>query len=122
MMPGTALSAAGTVGNVRNPIVVLLLGYVTCSIYWLIALWSMLGELKAFRGKDDINPILFFIPVLGLIQMWSLPAKVLEAKSMAGVPNPQVVHPILYLLLWPYFFSADLNEVFQSYGSRQLRP
>jgi hypothetical protein len=105
------------IGNVRNPIVVLLLSYV-CFVYAFIAGWSMLNELKNFRGRDDINPILFIIPILNLILVWQLPPKVLEAKQMAGVPNPQVVHPILYLLLWPYFFTADLNEVFQAASSR----
>jgi hypothetical protein len=78
----------------------------------------MLNELKNFRGKDDLNPILFFIPILGIIEMWKLPAKVLEAKQMAGVANAQVPHPILYLLLGIYFLPADLNEVWQAAGGR----
>jgi hypothetical protein len=113
MVMAGASGARGPVGKVRNPIMVLVLGYI-CFVYLFIAYWSMLNELKAFRGKDDITPILFFIPVLGWILMWGLPAKMLEAKQMAGVPNPQVVHPILYLLLGPYFLPADLNEVFQA--------
>ncbi len=99
----------------RNPIAVLVIGAI-CFLYWLFVLWSTLGELKAFRQKDDINPIMFFIPVLNLLALWGLPAKVLEAKQMAGVPNATVGHPILYLLLWPYFFVADLNEIWQAAG------
>jgi hypothetical protein len=105
----------GPVGNVRNPIVVLLLGYV-CFIYLFFVLWSTLNELKAFRNRDDISPIMFFLPIIGLLEMWKLPGKVLEAKQMAGVPNPQVPHPVLYLFLWPYFFVADLNEIWQAAG------
>jgi hypothetical protein len=108
-----APGARGPVGTVRNPIMVLVLSMV-CFVYAIIAMWSMLNELKAFRGKDDINPIFMFIPILNIILIWGLPAKVLEAKQMAGVPNAQVVHPILYLLLGTYFFPADLNEVFQA--------
>lgn len=96
----------------------LLLAYVTCGLYGLISLWSMAGELKAFRQRDDISPILFLIPIIQLIELWKLPAKVLEAKHMAGVHNPQVVHPILYILLYPYFFTSDLNEVWQAAGGR----
>ncbi len=99
---------------------VLLLGYVTCQIYSFIQLWGMSKELNAFRQKNDINPIFFVIPILGIIELWKLPAKVLEAKRLANVPNPQVPHPVLYLLLWPYFLTADLNEVWQSASRRSL--
>ena len=76
----------------------------------------MVNELKAFRQKDDINPIMLFIPIMNLLMIWGLPEKMLEAKRMAGVPNPSVPHPILYLLLGLYFMPADLNEVFQAAG------
>lgn len=105
-------------GQTRNPIMVLVIGSI-CFIYAIIQMWGMLNELKAFRGKDDINPIMMFVPILNIIFFWNLPAKVLEAKQMAGVPNAQVAHPILYLLLGAYFLPADLNEVWQAAGGGQ---
>lgn len=120
MVPAGGYAPAGPhgpVGNIRNPIVVTLLGFV-CFVYLLFVMWSEVNELKAFRRKDDINPILCFVPILNIIMFWNMPEKVLEAKHMAGVPNPQVVHPVLYLLLWPYFFTNDLNEIFQAAGAR----
>lgn len=104
---------------------VVVLTYVTCGIYGLFALLSMLSELKAFRQKNDINPILFLLPVIGILEMIKLPAKVLEAKRMAGVPNAQEPNVILYLFLGLYMLPADLNEIWQvasakqSYGSLQ---
>ncbi len=112
-----ARGAHGPVGNLRNPIVITLLGFV-CFPYLFFVMWSTVNELKAFRQKDDINPILFFVPILNLLQFWQLPEKVLDAKQMVGIPNPQVPHPILYLLLWPFFFTTDLNEIFQAAGAR----
>jgi hypothetical protein len=109
--------ARGPVGKIRNPVMTTVLSML-CFVYALIQVWGMLNELKNFRGKDDLNPILFFIPILGIIEMWKLPAKVLEAKQMAGVANAQVPHPILYLLLGIYFLPADLNEVWQAAGGR----
>ncbi len=88
----------GPIGKIRNPIVTILLSCV-CFVYAIIQLWQMINELKAFRGKDDLNPILFFVPILNYIEMWKLGPKVLEAKQMAGVPNAQVMHPVLYLFL-----------------------
>lgn len=107
-------------GKTRNPIMVLVIGSI-CFIYAIMQFWGMLNELKAYRGKDDINPIFLFIPILNILLLWGLPAKVLEAKQMAGVPNAQVPHPILYLLLAAYFLPADLNEVWQAAGGGQPR-
>jgi hypothetical protein len=119
--PMVATGAGGRpIGQTRNPVMVLVIGMV-CFVYAIIQLWGMLNELKAFRGKDDINPIMMFVPILNLIMFWNLPEKVLEAKQMAGVPNPQVVHPILYLLLNSYFLASDLNEIWQAAGGGQPR-
>jgi hypothetical protein len=108
----------GPVGKERNPVMVLVIGMI-CFVYALIQAWSMLNELKAYRQKDDLNPIFFFIPILGLIEMWKLPEKVLDAKRMAGIPNPQVVHPVGYLFLSLYFLPVDLNEIWQASGGAQ---
>jgi hypothetical protein len=110
--------AHGPIGATRNPIMQLVIGAI-CGFYLLYLLWVEANEIKAFRGKDDINPIMFFVPILGLIEMWKLPEKILEAKHMAGVPNPQVQSQILYLILWPYFLSGDLNEIWQAAGGGQ---
>lgn len=90
-----------------------------CFVYAIVQLWGMLNELKAFRGKDDLNPIMFFLPIISIINMWNLPPKILEAKQMAGVPNPQVAHPVLYLFLGVYLLPSDLNEIWQAAGGGQ---
>jgi len=116
--PIMASPGGRAIGKTRNPVMTLVFSAL-CFVYAIIQVWQMANELKAFRGKDDINPIFFFIPVLGLIHMWHLPAKVLEAKQMAGVPNATVQHPVLYLLLGIYFWPADLNEIWQAAGGGQ---
>jgi hypothetical protein len=108
----------GGVGKTRNPVMVLLISML-CFVYALIEGLAMLKELMAFRGKQDINLIFFLIPILNILEVWKLPAKVLEAKQMAGVHNAQVAHPILYLFLGLYFLPADLNEVWQAAGGGQ---
>jgi len=113
--------AHGPVGQVRNPVMSLVIGLV-CGFYLLYLLWVEANELKAFRGKDDINPILFFVPILNIILIWGLPEKVLEAKQMAGIPNANVSSPILYLFLWPYFLTGDLNEIWQAAGGGGQMP
>ncbi|HEU4753097.1 MAG TPA: hypothetical protein VFU47_08310 [Armatimonadota bacterium] len=110
--------AHGPTGKERNPIMVLVLGSL-CFIYAFIQAWGMLNELKDFRQKDDLSPIHVFIPILNLLLIWNLPEKVLEAKRMAGISNPVVQHPIVYLLLWFYFLPADLNEIWAAAGGAQ---
>ena len=121
--PGYAVPVAvgqhGPIGKMRNPVMVVVLTYVTCGIYGIISLLSMIGELKAFRQKNDLSPILFLLPVIGLLEMIKLPAKVLEAKRMAGVPNAQEPNVILYLFLGIYMLPADLNEIWQVASAKQ---
>ena len=117
--PGS-LAGAGPVGKERNPVMVLVIGAV-CFVYAIIQFIQMINELKAFRQKDDISLILFFVPILGYIKLWQLPEKVLDAKQMAGIPNPQTVHPIGYLFLAPFFLASDLNEVWTAARSRPSR-
>jgi len=112
----------GPIGKIRNPVMTVVLSYVTCGIFALISLWGMLNELKNFRGKDDLNPIFFFIPILQYIELWKLNEKVLDAKRMAGVPNPQVASPIAYLFLAVFFLPGDLNEIWQAASGGQLPP
>jgi hypothetical protein len=105
--------ARGPVGKVRNPVATLLLGMM-CFVYALIAYIQMLGELKSFRQKNDLTLLLFFIPIINIIEVLKLPEKVADAQRMAGVANPQVAHPVLYLFFGLYFLPADLNEVWEA--------
>jgi hypothetical protein len=111
----------GPIGKIRNPIMTIVFSML-CFIYAIIQIWGMLNELKAFRGKDDLNPIMFFIPILGYIELWKLNEKVLDAKRMAGVPNAQVASPVLYLFFAVFFLPSDLNEIWQAASGGQLPP
>ena len=82
----------------------------------------MLNELKAFRGKDDFKPIFFLLPILSIIEGLKMSAVVLDAKRMAGVPNPQVANQIVYLFFGLFFLPSDLNEIWQAASGGQLPP
>ncbi|MCC6214561.1 MAG: zinc ribbon domain-containing protein [Polyangiaceae bacterium] len=110
------VGAHGPIGQERNPIMTLLIGMV-CGFYLMYWLWLSLNELKAFRQKDDINPILYLL--LFIVFVWGLPEKVYEAKVMAGIPNPEKPNAIMYFLLSPYFLTNDLNEIWAAARARQ---
>jgi hypothetical protein len=118
-MGGGGGGQRGPIGKIRNPVMTIVFSML-CFIYAIIQIWGMVNELKAFRGKDDLNPILFFVPILGYIEMWKLADKVLDAKRMAGVPNAQVVHPVMYLFFALFFLPSDLNEIWQAASGGQL--
>lgn len=118
MVPAGAMAptpgAHGPVGKTRNPVMVTVISMI-CFVYALIQLVQMLNELKAFRQKDDINLIMFFIPILNLLEMMKLSDKVAEAKRMAGSNKP-AASGILYILLGIYFLPTDLNDVWEAAG------
>ena len=105
----------GPIGKMRNPVMVFVLAKVTCGIYGILQGFQMINELKAFRQKDDINLIMFLIPVLGLLEMMKLADKVAEAKRMAGSNKP-AASGILYIFLGLYFLAADLNDCWEAAG------
>jgi len=111
----------GPIGKIRNPVMTVVISCI-CFVYAFIQIWQMINELKTFRGKDDLNPIFFFIPILNYIEFWKLNEKVLDAKRMAGVPNAQVASPVLYLFLGLFFLPGDLNEIWQAASGGQLPP
>lgn len=108
----------GAKGPIRNPIMVTVLTFVTCWLYGMITMYSMLSELKAYLNKDEIVPWHLFVPVLNLIVLLGkLPGWVTEAKQRAGSRNPQSSGPVLYFLLAPYFFTKDMNDVWDPTGA-----
>jgi len=110
----------GPIGTIRNPVMTIVISCV-CFVYAIIQWWKMLNELKAFRGKDDLNPIMFFVPIIQYLELWKLSEKVLDAKRMAGIPNPEV-NQIMYFLFGFFFLPGDLNEIWQAAGGGQLPP
>jgi hypothetical protein len=115
---GGYAAGAGAKGTIRNPIMVTLLAFITCGIYGIFALYSMMSELKAYLAKEEIVPWHLFVPILNLIVILTkVPNWVTEAKQRAGSRNPQSSGPIMYFLLFPYFFAKDLNEVWDPTAS-----
>ena len=114
-VPTTQSSSA----KVRSIGLVVALGIVTIGIYWLIALWGAFNDFKSIRQKNDVTPILFFVPILGLIELIKLPSKVEETRTATGVTNPVSPNVVLYILFPQIFFIADLNEIVQTAANRK---
>jgi len=117
LAPGGYAQAPGK-GPIRNPGMVTLLTMITCGLYGIFTFYSMMTELRAYLNKQEIVPWHIFVPILGVITiLGKLPEWVTEAKQRAGSRNPQSSGPLLYFLLFPYFFTKDMNEVWDPMGA-----
>ncbi len=112
----------GPIGKIRNPVVSIVLALVTCGIYPMVASFLMANELNTFRGRQDLAPIMFFIPIMNIIEGLKLAGLVLETKQMVGVPNPQVANNVLLALFPVFFLPSDLNEIWLAASGGQLPP
>jgi hypothetical protein len=124
MMPaGSAALAPGGYaqagkGPIRNPVMVTLLTFVTCGIYGIFTFYSMMAELRNYLAKAEIVPWHIFVPILNwIVILAKLPVWVTEAKQRAGSRNPQSAGGLLYFLLFPYFFTKDMNDVWDPTGA-----
>ncbi|MBN2195144.1 MAG: DUF4234 domain-containing protein [Polyangiaceae bacterium] len=86
---------------------VIVLGSVTCGLFYLWTVYSMINELNAFRQKSDVSPIMCIL----YIGFFSVPAAVVEARALAGMPPGAPPNAIMYLFFWFWFLVNDLNEI-----------
>jgi hypothetical protein len=113
-------------GEKRNPLVVLILGFVTCYAY-LFYWWYVTGaEIKRALGRSDINPPLELVLNLLTCSLFSIylsykyPKMVLEMQEKAHVaPNDTSLLSVLLSLfsLGPiacYIIQTDLNRVWET--------
>lgn len=114
------------VGEKRNPLVVLILGFATCYIY-LFYWWYVTGaEIKRALNRDDINPPLelalnlLTCSLFSIYQSYKYPKLVLEMQEKAGVArnDTSLLSVILSLFsLGPiacYIIQTDLNRIWET--------
>lgn len=115
-----------SVGEKRNPLVVLILGFVTCYVY-LFYWWYVTGaDLKRALKREDINPPLELLLNLVTCSLYSIylsykyPKLVLEMQEKSKVVrnDTSLVSVLLSLFsLGPiacYIIQTDLNKVWET--------
>jgi hypothetical protein len=113
--------AHGPKGQVRNGLMVLVYGIITCGIYQIIWFISTCNEMAAFLQRDEPS----WLKILGLsivtcgiyAIIWyatRVGALIQECQQRAGVPNPQN-HGWMYII--PYYnvilMTEELNKAWQ---------
>lgn len=122
-------SSLVAMGEKRNPLTVLILGFLTCYIY-LFYWWYVTGaDIKRSLGRDDINPPLELALNLLTCSLFSIflsykyPKLVLEMQERARVTrnDTSLVSVLLSLFsLGPvacYVIQTDLNRIWETVES-----
>jgi Domain of unknown function (DUF4234)/zinc-ribbon domain len=128
MQPG--MSGIMTPGEKRDPIMVLILGLVTCGIYMIYWIYTTSTEIKNALGREDINPVLDVVLSLVTCGIWLIylsyryPQLILELQDRARIPRNDisVISLILTIVgLSPVAFfmiQSELNKVWEAAGRR----
>lgn len=116
-------------GDKRDPLIVLILGFVTCYFY-LFYWWYMAGvEIKRATGRADINPPLELVLNLLTCSLFTIylsykyPKIILEMQEKARVVrnDTSLVSMLLSIFsLGPiacYVIQADLNKIWETVES-----
>lgn len=124
-----SLQSLPGVGEKRNPLRVLILGFVTCYLY-LFYWWYVTGEdIKRALGRDETNPPLELVLNLLTCSIYSIylsykyPKLVLEMQEKARVPpnDTSLLSVLLSLFsLGPiacYLIQTDLNRIWDTVKS-----
>jgi hypothetical protein len=109
-------------GEIRNPITVLLLTYLTCFVYGVIHLYKVTVEVNKGLGREEFNPELeIFLSIItcglwSLYFQWRLAEATVEVQRAWGVA-PIVDASILYIMIiggvGPFYFQQSLNHAWQ---------
>jgi hypothetical protein len=127
--PGAEKDSAGKPrGQVRHPLGVMLLGYLTLGYYSYYGLYRLLRECVEYTGRTDIRPrtelslMLIFPPYALFVALFRAPELIRAAAGQAGAPEPGIaqpgallVNPLAFLAL-PLLVAAyqdALNRVWQ---------
>lgn len=109
-------------GQVRNPVVQLILTYVTCGLYALYWLFVTVEEVNKGLGEERFNFIkeialsILTCGIWGIWFQWRFAEAVCELQSKWGV-KPEMDAPIMFILalfgLGPLFFQMGLNKAWE---------
>ena len=110
-------------GEVRNPVTVLILVYVTCGFYAIYWLYLLMGELNAGLGREEFpivkELVLTFVTcgIWGLWLQWRIANAVVELQKAWGV-EPEMEATILFVLnfvyVGPLFIQKSVNNAWEN--------
>ena len=114
------------VGEKRNPLAVLILGFVTCYIYLFYWWYVAAADIKRALNRDDINPPLELVLNLLTCSLYSIylsykyPKLILQMQEEARVPPHDTTLLSVLMSLFSlgpiacYVIQTDLNRIWET--------
>ena len=111
-------------GEVRNPVTVLVLMFVTCGLYGLIWMMGVIDDVNKGLGREEFSAVkevvltIVTCGIWGIWFQWRLAEAVVEVQRSWGV-QPKMDAPILFVTnfvlgLGPYFVQDSLNNAWEN--------
>jgi len=116
-------SAGGVKAAPFNPVLVLVLGFVTCGIFVIYWLFKTAGDLKDYLGKEVLSmPMLIFglcCPPVSIYNIYLISKGLGEAQSKAGLPEKDDTMLILILAIFAgpvalMIIQTELNKIWEA--------
>lgn len=112
----------GPPGSVREPATVVILWLITCGIYGLVWQYKVFTELKEHTGEGIGGGLaLLFAFLLGIVNMFLLPAEVGQMYDRAGLERPVrgvtgfwPFIPLVGFIIWVVKVQGAMNRRWKS--------
>lgn len=123
--PPAASTGTGKVGELRSPLIVLLLSIVTLGIYAIYWHYKTFDELKEYSGEGVGGVVGLLLSLFcSIVTIFLLPAEVGNLYSREGREQPVsavtgfwVLLPLLGGLIWLWKVQGRLNDFWESKGA-----
>jgi Domain of unknown function (DUF4234)/zinc-ribbon domain len=133
MMQQPVYPSAGlySIGEKRDPMMVVLFAFITCGIYILFWWYSVITEIKNALGREDINPgmeiLLIFLTcgLYGLYLHYKYSQLMLEMQDRAGRPRNDISMMTLLLAIFGLaivsipIMQSELNQIWDAAAARR---
>ncbi len=127
---GGARAGLYSVGEKRDPIMVLVFTLITCGIYGIWWWYTIMTEIKNSLGREDINPGMDLVLAIvtcglyGIYLYYKYPQLMLEMQDRAGLPRNDIsvisiVLSVVGLAVVSIFMiQTELNKIWDGAGRR----
>ena len=118
-----SVSAGGKKPEVFNPVLLLVLGFVTCGIFIIYWMFKTAGELKDYLGKEVVSMTLLVLGIccfpLNIYNIYLLSKALPEVQVKAGIPEKDDTVLILILAIFappvaPMIVQTELNKAWEA--------
>lgn len=131
MQPGYNTAGLFSIGEKREPMMVVLFTFLTCGIYGIFWWYTTITEIKNALGREDINPgmeLLLAIVTCGIYGIYihyKYPQLMLEMQDRAGRPRNDISMTSLLLAIFGLgivslvIMQTELNNIWDAAAARR---